>query len=50
MDAVLHDELANVRLEIFDGQSMDSEALLYDSAAKLESMTNQTTPEVHRDR
>lgn len=44
MEAALQGELANVRLEIFDDQSTDPQALLYDSAAKLESMASQTAP------
>lgn len=42
MEAALQDELNNVRLEIFDDQSIEPEALLFDSAAKLEHLTDQT--------
>ena len=36
MTAALQNELANVRLEIFDNQSTQADALLYDSGAKRE--------------
>lgn len=44
METALQDELTNVRLEIFDEQSMEPEALLFDSAAKLERLADQTLP------
>ncbi|MBS3954752.1 MAG: CHASE domain-containing protein [Methylomicrobium sp.] len=44
METALQDELTTIRLEIFDEQSMEPEALLFDSVAKLESLTDQSLP------
>ncbi len=46
METALQDEMNNVRLEIFDEQSMEPEALLFDSAAKSENLTSQTLPKL----